>query len=121
MLISEQESMEWMRDLMSKFSKSGELVLNNWSGTSATEKACLQLSDHCRFVGCEKTPHVFRIRCCRFRIYTDIVESKEVVDAREVSLVEWAVISSRRRINSWTVPAGLISLQTFPAHMKHFL
>lgn len=47
LLRPEQNSVELMKDLVCKFRKAQELVLNSCAGSLATSQACLQLSGHC--------------------------------------------------------------------------
>lgn len=62
MLGPEQKSVERTMDLMSRFCKVRELVLEACAGTLATARASLQLSEHRRSVRYEDTSHVFMIR-----------------------------------------------------------
>lgn len=46
-------------DLMSKFCKKGELALSTCAGTFVTAKACLQLLENRRLIGCKKNSACF--------------------------------------------------------------
>lgn len=54
MLRQEQKAVNWMMDVVLKFLEALELVLDSFIGMLATSKACLQLLEHRRFVGCEE-------------------------------------------------------------------
>lgn len=52
MLRSEQESVRWMTDLVTKFSGPGDLVVKFCAGSMEVAKAWLLLSEHRRFKRC---------------------------------------------------------------------
>lgn len=51
---------------------------------------------------------------------SDIVGNDEIVESCDVIIKDVKIILSRRRARSWTLLAGLILMQTFPAHVMHF-
>lgn len=48
----ENKSVRRMEDLVNEFLKSGEVVLDRFSGTFVTSKNCKELSQHYPFVNC---------------------------------------------------------------------
>lgn len=56
----ERTFVDWMMDLISKFSKAAELVVNTCIGNMATAKAFMQLRELRQFAGCEKDSACFR-------------------------------------------------------------
>ncbi|MEM1002550.1 MAG: DNA methyltransferase, partial [Bacteroidota bacterium] len=56
MVRPEQKGILWMSNLIEKFSKPGDLVVDCFSGTFSVAKACFLLSKHRRFIGCDKDP-----------------------------------------------------------------
>lgn len=53
MLRPEQKSVGGMIDFVEKFSGPGDLVVNFCPGIIAVQKACLLLSEHRHFLGCQ--------------------------------------------------------------------
>lgn len=54
LLRPEQCSVQWMMDPVSRFNRTGELLLDSYFRTLATGKVCPLLSEHRKFAGCEK-------------------------------------------------------------------
>lgn len=52
---------------------------------------------------------------------SDIVQSKEAVESTKVFMKKMAALTSKKRVDSRTVPTGLVSMQTFPVNIAHFL
>lgn len=63
---SKQKSMELMMNLVSKLSTAEEAVLDTCTGTSATEKAFLQLPDDRRLFRPENDSVCLRMCFCRW-------------------------------------------------------
>lgn len=72
LLKSERKSVEWMIDLVSRFFKGAEMVLDTCPGTLATANVCLQLPEHCEFVGLEKHTASFGMHFRRWCTHTRI-------------------------------------------------
>lgn len=89
-LRSEQKPLSVLKELISRFSQPGDIVVDLFSGTFATALACFDIPEHRQFVGCEKdnncyshaTKHVFK---CISRIIserkTDMHFSPALLDA----------------------------------------
>lgn len=52
---------------------------------------------------------------------SNIAESEEAIELSSVYLNELSVLKLRRRVGRWSVPIGLVPVQTFPAHIIQFL
>lgn len=71
-------------DLVFKFRKARELVLNTCGGTAAITKECLQLPGHHRFAGFEK----------RSACFQDALSSLVVACPKRVSIPESDIVGS---------------------------
>lgn len=54
MLRPEQKSRQWMMDIIEKFTKPGDLVVDPCAGTFSVAMACMLMPKHRKFVGCDK-------------------------------------------------------------------
>lgn len=83
---------------------------------------------HCKFVGCEKRLVLFQevlpsLMSIHERhvisLESDIGGSWEAVDANKSFMEEIVALESMRMAESWTFPAGHVSLQIFPVRKMH--
>lgn len=77
----ETKSISMIMDIMNKFSRTRELVMDIFAETFATGKAWLMLSRHHRFVGCE-----IDAKCCEVSL-----EGFLETYARQVSTDQWDI------------------------------
>lgn len=126
----EEKSVLWTRDIVFKFSKPGQAVLEPRVGTFDTVKACMMAPKHRRRVGCG-TDAV----CCDESM-ASVVEAvarqvlngeltiarskKAQVDAGIYREAEKA-IEPKRRAMVWRSPLRHSTTLTFPMHISHFL
>lgn len=47
--------------------------------------------------------------------------NEEAVEAIKEFVNEMKALEPRRTVESWTMPPGLVPVQTFPVHRTHFL
>lgn len=130
LLRPEQKSIDWMMDLVSKFTKPGELVVDNCTGTSATAKPCMLLPQHRRFVGCAKDSDCFQeVLPSVVEVFprqikgtnSDIEGKEEVVASAKIFVEAMNCNDSRKRVGKWMVPPKLVPVQTVSVHITHFL
>lgn len=50
-----------------------------------------------------------------------MARSEKLVKACKLFIKLLEDILSRRTVDVWSVPAGLITIHTFPVHIKHFI
>lgn len=95
-----------MADLVFKLSEVGELVLDTWSGTLPTAKACLQLSEQRWFFGCKKdsacfhdAPPLLTKAYAKQVLGPDLdkTESEEANEASQLLFKDIASLSSTKR------------------------
>lgn len=107
-----------------------ELGLDSCAGTLETEMASLQLPEHHTCVGWEKdfacfhdappllmevgTKQVMNADC-------DITGGKEVLEASKVFVKGMACFVLERRVDSRSVPPGIVPVQVLPVHVMHLL
>ena len=53
--------MALLQELISRFSKKGDIVVDPFGGTFSTAIACFSLPEHRKFVGCEKDTVCFEL------------------------------------------------------------
>lgn len=127
-LRSEQKPIALLKEIISRFSQKGDIVVDFFSGTYSTAIACFSLPNHRLFIGCEAdkmchthaTNHVkqtFATVCTEKA--TDIVLSKHDQD-----LV--TKISERHSTNppngkQWKPPGSLPPYQRLPEHILSHL
>lgn len=117
-------------ELVFKFCKARDLVLNTCAGTSLTPKACLLVSEHLHSAGCEKNSASFHdALSLRMEVYanqvlsadSDLTGSREAVEMSRMFVKEIAVPLSKRTADSQNVPSGLVPVHTFPVYITHIL
>jgi len=128
-LRAEQKNIDWMMDIISKFTKPGDIVVDMFSGTFPTAKACMKLDKHRRFVGCD-----LDYKCIKFsmeslvRTYaeqllnpsSDIEGNDELVADASSYLKGLSRLDSKTERDLWNAPAGFPPVQVFPDHVAHF-
>ena len=129
MLRPEQKNISVMKDIVSKFSKPGDLVMDPFSGTCSTAKACLSLNKHRRFVGCELDENCLKqsiegvLKVFAEQVLSDTSDihgSPELENDCNLYVRYLDAKDKRERHDRWTVPGGLHPVQTFPRHiLKH--
>lgn len=126
----DQKSKKWIMDLFSKFFKVKELVLHTCAGTLASAKVCLQLPEHCKLIECTNTSACFQYPLPSLvEVYakqalipdSDIAGSREASETRKELLKKMGELLARKRVESWTMPPGLVPTQPLPVHIMSFL
>lgn len=105
-------------------------MLDICATTLPSAKAYLQLRQYRRFVGCERDLSCIQDMLLSFMnmyakqalsLQSDKFVSKEAVEASKVFLKAMTALESGRKVDSWTVPAGLVHVLTFHVHIMHIL
>lgn len=126
----EQKSIMLMKDLVSKFSSPGAVVMDTFCGTLSTAKACLSLHKHRKFVGCDidsacidaSLPGlllIFAKQCLNDD--SDITVDYEVQEAAKLYISSMDAVEKKMRWTVWSVPGGFVPVQNFPEHILRFL
>lgn len=127
-LRSEQKPVALMKELISRFSQPGDIVVDLFAGTFSCAVACFELPQHRSFVGIEKDDH-----CCshasdhvvkRFATAiatksTDIVLDAEGLGA--ASALHGLCDTPMVRDPKWCAPPGLPPYQRLPVHIVSHL
>lgn len=130
LLRSEKKSVILMIGLVSKFCTVEDVALATCADIMATTKVFLQLREYRMFVGCGNNSACFQYPLPSLAAiyvkqvlspWSDIVESEKIVDGSKVCLMSMEAHVLKRRVDTCTAPAGLVLLQTFAAHILHFL
>ena len=130
MLRPEQKSTKMLRDVIRKFTQPGDLVMDLFSGTAATAKACLSLDEHRRFVGCDidgdcvnasmdSVLDVFAAQA--INPASDITLDIKGLKAARVFIAFREQSMAKTRRDKWTLAPGLYPVQTFPPHVLQYL
>lgn len=116
-----------MTDVVCKFCSAWKLELNTGAGSLTTAKTFLQLTEHHRFVGCEKALacHQDALRT-RVEVYAtqylnlelDVAGYGKAVTTSNGFVKEVKVLAPKKWIASWTLLVGLVPVQTFPLHIQ---
>lgn len=130
LLRPEQRSVEWIMDLVTKFCKAKELMLDSCACAFATLKAFLKRPKHRKLAGCVKDSACFQCalpllvgaytKQVSIAVY-NITGSDGVVKVSDEFMKKMAALISKRWGNSWIAPTGLILVQMFPAYNVHFV
>lgn len=129
MLRPVEKQVNWIMDVVLKYCKVRELVMDCSAGALATLRSCLQFLQYRRFVRFEKDSICFvKWLSSLMEVFarqalnteSDLVENELLVEICKVFFKSMEAISSRRRVDSWAVPAGLVPVQTFFMHIMHF-
>lgn len=126
----EHKSVIRLRDHVFMVSKVRQLVLDTCTGILAPGKACLQLPEYGWFPRSEKEPACFRDALpAPVELHLNYVSSpdpdsdwsKKAVEEGSAFMREMAGMSSRRTVDSWTLPLGFVSVPIFTVHIMHLL
>ena len=125
----EQKSRDLLKELISRFTQPGALVVDMFAGTFSTAAACLSLPKHRKFVGCEKYGNVFEAGRARLvEIFaaaildprSDIVFTDDGI-LRDARLVVEHSDGNGATDPDWTPPKGFPGFQTLPKPLLQFL
>lgn len=103
------------------------MVVDLLYGAFATSEACLELSQHRRFVGCEVHSDCSvasteaLVGTYTRQVLTgksDVSVTDEVVVSCKMVVRALEVLRARKRMGSWKVPAELDLTQMFPSQMR---
>lgn len=124
MLRPEQKNIDWMKELISQYTKKGDIVVDMFGGTFSTAKACFELPDARRFIGCEADeecvsigmPHVLQRFCMR------VVNNPNGISVSESGTKDIDTYYKMSDLSSavWDElkpPAGLPLFQKFPSYI----
>ena len=122
-LRSEQKSLALLKELIARFSKPGDFVVDLFSGTFSTAVAAFTLPQHRRFAGCELDSTCFehaKLRAVQqfsqvlLGKATDIKVPQAILDA--AVLVRQSVKENNSN-SRWKPPSGYPPYQKFPLHI----
>ena len=125
MVRPEQKNVAWMKELVSKFTSGGDVVVDLFGGTFSTAKACLDLPDHRIFVGSEldeecvklATPSVMEIFAKHVlrRKASIILKPDERKDVE--TYYKYLQETKKTAVDEYSVPQGLPPMQRFPSYI----
>lgn len=126
----EQKNVSWMKDLVGKFTRGRDVVMDFCTGTYPTAKTSMLLDQHRKFVGCDldsdllmaaKPDLLLTFALQVLNPKSDITGDEEVRAAARAFKEKVAVVSARRRATAWEAPPGLDATQMMPRHVLHFI
>lgn len=115
---------------LAEVSTAENVVVNPCAGTSTTAKACLLLPEHCRFMGCGiDADCVARVEDGLFETYaqvlliseSDLTAPDNVMQAAQTFVLAMDAIHGKERLDMWSVPPRLLTVQTFPADTLYLI
>ena len=130
MLRPEQKSRQWMMDIIEKFTKPGDLVVDPCAGTFSVAMACMLMPKHRKFVGCDKDDSCLENSMTSLvaLFARQILNPNSDIDGTDhdkvhakVLLRELDAIEAKRRLDIWDIPPGVPVVQTFPKYLRHFI
>ena len=125
----EQKSLDLLKELISRFSQPGDLVVDMFAGTFATALACLQLPKHRCFVGCEPDDGCFQVAFEHtVKRVADVLNTRGATDiplsedgAALAKLISGQSPAPPTRDPRWNAPEGMPPYQRFPPHIAAFV
>lgn len=127
---AEQKSVRWMMDIIARMTRPGDLVVDFTAGTFPVMKACMQLPQHRRFIGCDKDHHcvaaaspsvVFTFAKQIWNPSSDIEGNASVKEAARIFMEAFSASQAFQRRKLWVAPKGLPHMQAVPAHIMSYL
>ena len=127
----EQKAITWIMDLVQKFSKPGDIVVDLFSGTYSTFHACLLCDEPRRFYGCDLDESTLDL--CEERILESYarqllnVKSKLTPSSEQLKQDAQEIVRDaerfkiNKRVTAWSTPDGLSPVQNFPIYIIKFL
>jgi len=126
LLRPEQKSVLLMKELVSRFSQPGDVVVDFFAGTFSTAVACFSLPQHRFFAGVEKDADCFQVarnhaedrfaqNMCNPNFNTDISLPDDILEiaCRLAASSTYEEVSDK----NWKAPPGLPQYQIFPPHI----
>lgn len=126
-LRNEQKPVSLLKELISRFSQPGDLVVDLFGGTFSTAVACFSLRQHRRFLGCELDKrcfdHAFNHVCVQFaQAVCDEGGNLEVPDeVKEAAKAVKAIKKKRRPDGNWEAPIGMPQYQAVQEQLVSFV
>ena len=129
-LRNEQKSRAMLMELISRFTKPSDIVVDLFGGTFSTATACLELPQPRKFMGCEMDEEAYElgrrqsvIPVLIRRILDESISSTAPVRVKASFLKDHRrmVQPYREHDPAWRPPSGLPAFQTLPSHMLRFL
>ena len=129
----EQKSIRLLQELVGRYTKPGDIVVDCFAGTLVAAKACLQMEKHRIFIGCDRDSQcVEDAMPFLLKVFLDEARNSK----SDLSLSQEEHISLLRYIeklddcekkdkpfknDAWNAPPGLPMYQRLPPHMRRFL
>jgi len=121
-LRNEQKPAALLREIICRFSKPGDIVLDFFAGTYSTAVAALTLPKHRKFVGCENDKYCHDVASRevyrRFALYIRHGETDIVIPHKTRSAANFLYAlheqAKKRKDIAWKAPEGLPQYQSMP-------
>ena len=123
-LRTEQKPLGLLRELISRFSKPRDLVVDLFGGTFSTAVACFTIPQHRRFAGCEPDESCFKVaeENTVFRFATAIFDKSSDITLSDDFATAAALVRRGKKANlngdhRWSAPKGFPLYQKLPPHI----
>ena len=124
----EQKPRELMKELICRFTRPGDTVVDLFSGTFSTAMACLSIPQHRKFIGCESDDACFS----HAQHHVLIAVARAIEEGHTDMMVDQSTLQAARRVveafpvavrveRTWRPPRGFPPYQRIPGHMVVFL
>lgn len=122
----EQKNEDMLFELLSHYTKGGDLVFDPCAGIFSTGRACLRMKSPRRFVGCdsddvcvsESKPWLVEAFAKRLIEERPVVEVGDEVKEIATSIIRTCAGKRRQQVGRiWNAPPGCCPTQTFPPHI----
>ena len=123
----EQKSVELLKFLINKFTKPGDLVLDPCGGTFSTLHACMALDNHRTFLGGDRDSEctvaveddLLRVFASQLLNPRSDLTTSNVGYTKAAQTVRNHDIQTKinERFDAWSIPPGLVPMQSFPDHI----
>ena len=116
-----------MKYFVERFTEPGDLVMDPCGGTFSTMHACIALDQHRRFIGSDADPNcVLSVEDHMLRVFasqllnpnSDLTPPSEDYKTAAQTVRNHDLLTKvNARYTAWSLPPGLIPMQSFPEHI----
>ena len=125
MVRPEQKNVALMKELVSKFTSGGDVVVDLFGGTFSTAKACLDLPDHRIFVGSEMDQECVKLATPSLmaQFARQVLKKKTSIllkpgEKKDVEVYyKYLQETKKTGFDEYSVPPGLPPMQRFPSYI----
>ena len=129
MVRPEQKSRKLLKELISRFTKPGDIVADLFAGTFSTAAACMTLPKHRVFIGCELKEDAYNLsRNKMIELFASVLQDpfSDIKTDSAAILEDAKLVCSHQRFTepydpNWNAPKGFPAFQNVPSYIVNYI